>query len=198
MTERRSDPELAKALAAGDESALEELYDLYGQEAVALAYRLLGAIGRMAPRDIVRSLSRTSVAIAASPVKSTRPAAVTASSTRAGIGHAVWRSSSSKPGPRASSTWCSYCRWPWMYICRAYQSPCMGTHWGPMIGCSATGCSSVEGSSPASRVRKKPARKATITNSAVLITLKVLYRSGELAPPCAALNQTVVVEHPGG
>lgn len=32
---------------------------------IPIAYRLLGAIGRMAPRDIVRSLSRTSVAIAA-------------------------------------------------------------------------------------------------------------------------------------
>lgn len=33
--------------------------------AIPLMYRLFGAVGRMAPRDIVRSLSRTSVAIAA-------------------------------------------------------------------------------------------------------------------------------------
>ncbi len=47
----------------------------------------------------------TSLAIAASPVSSTRPPASGARSMRAGIGHALCRSSSVASGPRARRTW---------------------------------------------------------------------------------------------
>ena len=47
----------------------------------------------------------TSLAIAASPVSSTRPPASGARSMRAGIGHAVCRSSSVASGPRARRMW---------------------------------------------------------------------------------------------
>ena len=46
-----------------------------------------------------------SVAAAASPTHSTRPAVSGTSSTRAGIGHAWWRSSGRASGPSTSAMW---------------------------------------------------------------------------------------------
>src|SRR5256885_16733006 len=48
----RSDPELGAALAAGDQSALAELYDRYGGLAYSVALRVLGDPGRA--EDVVQ------------------------------------------------------------------------------------------------------------------------------------------------